>query len=367
MGTNMELLVSVIIPVYNTEKYIDECLTSVVNQTYKNLQIILIDDGSTDSSAHLCDTWGKKDCRISVIHKINEGLGYTRNVGLEIAKGKYICFLDSDDTLDEETYEYCVKEMEEYQADACYFGRKTFAESGEYTVNSNIPEKLIYKGKEVATEFSKHYIGWLQQEQTTPYIKESSCCAMYRRDVIDRNHLQFPSERECLSEDAFFNLDICRNAGCVIIIPKNFYNYRYNPNSLTTKYDAERFKRIVGYYHKLLEYIEKFPEVVDARERVDYKFFALIRGTVKKEIERSSWSECRDVIRKIEEIAMYKDVALVSSKINIDKVDKNTRIFLSWLKNKRCIIIYLFYKVRNFSQFHYSNSCRQRGRKSNCK
>lgn len=342
----MSELVSVIIPVYNTEKYLESCIESVLHQTYQNLEVILVDDGSGDHSPAICDSFAEKDSRIKVIHKENEGLGYTRNCGLKYATGVYVSFLDSDDILDEDTYEYCIRKMEKYRADACYFGRKTFTESGEYSVNSNIPEKLVYKGREVTEEFVKHYIGWLQHEQTTPYIKESSCCALYRRDIIERNHLQFPSERECLSEDAFFNMDICRNAGCLIIIPKDFYNYRYNPNSLTTKYDAERFKRIVGYYHKLLEYIEKFPEVTDARERVDYKFFALVRGIIKREIEQSKWLECRDVIQKVRNIASYEEVISAASKINADKVDKNTKIFLSWIKNRRCITIYLFYKVR---------------------
>lgn len=342
----MNRLVSVIIPVYNTEKYLDSCVESILHQTHQNLEIILVDDGSTDNSATVCDRFAQIDDRIKVIHKENEGLGYTRNCGLKYATGDYVSFLDSDDTLEENTYEYCIREMEKYQADACYFGRKTFTESGEYTVNLNIPEKLVYQGNEVSKEFSKHYIGWFQNEQTAPYIKESSCCALYCRDIIERNHLQFPSERECLSEDAFFNMDICRNAHTIIIIPKDFYNYRYNPNSLTTKYDEERFKRIVGYYHKLLEYIEKFPEVSDARERIDYKFFALVRGIMKREIEHSSWLEVLEVIRKLKEITSYEEVISVSSKVNIGKIDKNTKIFLSWLKNRRCIIIYLFYKVR---------------------
>lgn len=344
----MSDLVSIVIPVYNTEKYLENCIESILNQTHQILEIILVDDGSSDRSPTICDTFAEKDSRIKVIHKENEGLGYTRNCGLKHATGAYVSFLDSDDILDEETYEYCIREMKKYQADACFFGRKTFTESGEYTVNTNIPEKLVYKGKEVIQEFSKHYIGWLQHEQTMPYIKESSCCALYRRDIIEKNSLQFPSERECLSEDAFFNMDICRNAGCVIIIPKDFYNYHYNPNSLTTKYDAERFKRILGYYHKLLEYIEKFPEVADARERIDYKFFTLIRGVIKREIEESDWLDCGDVIRKIKEIATYEEVISVSSKINIDNVDKNTKIFLSWIKDRKFIIIYLFYKVRKF-------------------
>ena len=344
----MNDLVSVIIPIYNTEKYLESCIESILNQTHQNLEVILVDDGSSDCSPAICDTFAEKDSRIKVIHKENEGLGYTRNCGLKYATGEYVSFLDSDDILDEDTYEYCISEMNKYQADACFFGRKTFTEAGEYSVNTNIPEKLIYRGREVAEEFSKHYIGWLQHEQTMPYIKESTCCALYRRDIIEKNLLLFPSERECLSEDAFFNMDICRNADCLIIIPKDFYNYRYNPNSLTKKYDKERFKRIIGYYHKLLEYIEKFPEVVDARERVDYKFFALIRGIIKREIEESEWSDFGDVIRKIKEIATYEEVMSVSWKINTDNVDTNTKIFLSWIRNRNFIIIYLFYKVRKF-------------------
>ncbi len=342
----MSELVSVIIPIYNTEKYLESCIESVLHQTHQNLEIILVDDGSTDGSSAICDSFEQKNSRIKVIHKENEGLGYTRNCGLKYATGEYVSFFDSDDILDENTYEYCIQEMKKYHADACFFGRKTFTESGEYTVNTNVPEKLIYRGREVAEEFSKNYIGWLQYEQTNPYIKESSCCALYRRDIIEKNNIQFPSERECLSEDAFFNMDICRNADCVIIIPKNFYNYRYNPNSLTTKYDAERFRRILGYYQKLLEYIKKFPNVTDAEERVDYKFFALVRGIIKREIEQSKWLECKVVIQKIRKLVSCEEVFFVSSRINADKVDKNTRIFLSWLKNRRCIVIYLFYKVR---------------------
>lgn len=342
----MDSLVSVIIPVFNTDKYLESCIESILNQTHQELEIILVDDGSSDNSPKICDDYGKRDNRIKVIHKENEGLGYTRNCGLKYATGTYVSFLDSDDLLEKNTYEFCIQEMERYQADACYFGRKTFSESGEYSVNTNIPIKLVYKGREVAEKFSRNYIGWFQYEQTTPYIKESSCCALYRRDIIEKNHIQFPSERVCLSEDAFFNMDICRNANCVIIIPKDFYFYRYNPNSLTTKYDAERFKRVVGYYHNLLEYIKKFPEVSDARERVDYKFVALIRGIIKREIEQSSWLECREVIRKIREMAVYQDVVLAAYKVNEDRVDRNTKIFLSWLKNRRCTIIYLFYKIR---------------------
>ena len=98
-------LVSVIVPIYNVEKYLEKCIESIVNQTYKNLEIILVDDGSPDNCPAICDEWAQKDSRIKVIHKKNGGLSSARNAGLEVSNGEYISFVDSDDWLDENTFE----------------------------------------------------------------------------------------------------------------------------------------------------------------------------------------------------------------------------------------------------------------------
>ena len=107
----MKDLISVIIPVYNVEKYLKKCLDSVINQTYKNLEIILVDDGSSDKSGLICDEYTKLDKRIKVVHKKNEGLSSARNTGLDIAKGKYISFIDSDDFVSIYMYEIMYKEI----------------------------------------------------------------------------------------------------------------------------------------------------------------------------------------------------------------------------------------------------------------
>ena len=101
----MEDLISIILPVYKVEKYIDKCMESLINQTYKNLEIILVDDGSPDNSGKLCDEWSKKDKRVKVIHKENGGVSSARNAGLDAATGDYIAFIDPDDWVDLETYE----------------------------------------------------------------------------------------------------------------------------------------------------------------------------------------------------------------------------------------------------------------------
>ncbi|MBQ4243839.1 MAG: glycosyltransferase, partial [Clostridia bacterium] len=110
-------LISVIVPVYKTEKYLDRCVNSIVNQTYKNLEIILVDDGSPDRCPELCDRWAEKDNRIKVIHQENGGMSAARNAGLRIAKGDYIGFVDSDDWIDNDMYEYLYILLINNQAD----------------------------------------------------------------------------------------------------------------------------------------------------------------------------------------------------------------------------------------------------------
>ena len=109
--------ISIIVPVYQAEKYISKCIESIVNQTYKNLEIILVDDGSTDRSGEICDEYGKKDNRIVVVHNKNKGVSVARNCGLDIATGDYITFVDSDDYIDLQMYSEMMKVVEKYSCD----------------------------------------------------------------------------------------------------------------------------------------------------------------------------------------------------------------------------------------------------------
>lgn len=115
--SKMNKLVTIIIPVYKVEKYLDDCLISIVNQTYKNLEIILVDDGSPDSCPSLCEQWAENDARIKVIHKKNGGLSSARNAGLKIATGDFIGFVDSDDWVELDMYAMMVKALEENDVD----------------------------------------------------------------------------------------------------------------------------------------------------------------------------------------------------------------------------------------------------------
>ena len=139
-------LISVIVPVYNVEKYIKECLNSIIKQTYKKLQIILIDDGSTDNSGEICDSYQAKDDRINVIHKENGGLSDARNKGLEIAEGDYLAFVDSDDFIAEDYVEYLLRILEKYNADVSVCSKQNFNAGEVIKKKEEEAEVIVYTG-----------------------------------------------------------------------------------------------------------------------------------------------------------------------------------------------------------------------------
>lgn len=342
----MNGLVSVIIPVYNTAQYLDMCLQSVVNQTYKKLQIILVDDGSTDgASSAKCDEWCQKDTRIQVIHKSNEGLGYTRNAGLRVAEGAFVCFLDSDDTIDTDTIMECVKTLREQEADACFYGRKTQKADGTVFVNSNIPAKLIYTGEEIGREFVIRYFGDLPNRTGLNYIQASACCAMYARGVIAKNNISFRSERDCLSEDTFFNLEICKYARKVVIIPQDFYNYTYNVNSLTKKYNPLKFNQFKNYYQLLREYSKNYVTCEDIEVRIGYAFYIYLRQVIEYEVHAHKLIGLSQVHENIRAICNDRFVVENLKNVPMDMLDKKRKMFLGAIKNRNVVFLISYYLI----------------------
>ena len=219
-------LVSVIIAVYNVENYLTRCIDSIRNQTYKNLEIILIDDGSTDQSALLCDCFSIIDSRIFVIHKENGGLSSARNAGLEMATGEYIYFLDSDDYIEPQLLEKTISVMEKTESEWCGFG----------AIRENIHNQKLYQISfkegifQMKTEeeklsfflslFLNYLVGW------------EVCFHIYRRDIIKKNRLQFVDERMIYAEDLLFSFCYLLHIEKIIILSDSLYHYIERDNSL---------------------------------------------------------------------------------------------------------------------------------------
>lgn len=228
--------VSVIVPCWGVEKYLDRCVDSLVNQTLKDIEIILVDDVSPDRVPQMCDDWSQKDSRIKVVHKtVNGGLGLACNSGLEIATGEYVAFCDSDDWVDLEMYQTMFDAAVFYNADAVFTGLKRVNQEGNPCGELPHRDKLeVYTKKEELNEFSLDMICSNPSCRLERSIQMSAKVVLYKKKIIDDNSLRFVSEREVPSEDLHFNLNFINKSSCVCVLPFKFYNYMVNNSSITS-------------------------------------------------------------------------------------------------------------------------------------
>lgn len=250
---NIKANISVIIPVYNVEKYLSECLDSVVNQTYKNLQIILVDDGSTDFSGKICDEYAEKDNRITVVHQKNAGAGAAKNTGLELIDGEYFSIIDSDDYIELDMYEKMVNSLEKYNVDIvqCLF-RNVFVNDSfdrKYKIKSNYPKVLTSK------RFLKEYLyDWKYAIFANKVFKSSLL-----KDI------RFPVGRKI--DDEFFTYKLVCNAKKVVNIDNILYNYRMRKTSVMNENDTDRL-----IYDRIDCFIERYNYVSDIYPSLKKKY-----------------------------------------------------------------------------------------------
>ncbi len=221
---------SIIIPIYNVGEFLDRCIESAVNQTYKNIRIILVDDGSADNSPEICDSWSKKDERITVIHKENSGVGQARNDGINEATGDYIFFLDGDDYFDEETVEKCILKAEENSSDIVMFGHSDVAPDGKCELKEVKTDKKHFEKIDAINELLPGLFTYKNG------LGISICMKMFRLDIIKRENISFATEKEFVSEDACFLLEYFSHILSACVIDESLYFYRKNEKSFSRRF-----------------------------------------------------------------------------------------------------------------------------------
>ncbi len=275
--------ITVVLPIYNVEKYLDRCMESIVNQTYRNLEIILVDDGSTDRCPDMCETWAARDARVRVIHKKNAGLGMARNTGIEEANGEYICFFDSDDYVRPNVLETAYASITKAGADIAVFGLETRdCDDKCVAVYIPTPTKEIYADEEVTEVFLPNLLYMDPHTGMDFHIWSSACVCLYSMEMIVKAGWRFVSEREIISEDIYSLLDLYSFVKRVAVIPEAFYCYCENTASLTKTYRKDRYERIKGFYDACLQLHEKkgYPQAV--RERLCAPYLANTIGALKQ-------------------------------------------------------------------------------------
>ena len=220
-------MISIIIPVYNTSAFLDQCLQSVVEQTYTDWECILVDDGSTDNSGEICDNWGKKDGRFIIIHQKNQGVSVARNHGIEKSKGEYICFIDSDDWVGPDYLTNLQSGMKEDDIDMVVTG--AIHESSRPEIHAPRKKCKIKIESEYTEDFIEH-VG----------LFYGPCAILYRSVLIKPKHISFP-ERLSFGEDTTFVFSYLHQVTKVVFVPLADYHYRIQEQAtLSNRFGKEK-------------------------------------------------------------------------------------------------------------------------------
>lgn len=238
------MLISIIIPVYNAEKYIQECVDSVLSQTYQNIELLLINDGSTDNTASILDTFPEKDQRVRVFHKENGGTHTARNLGLDNAFGEYVMFMDPDDWLSLDTVERLVEKINQYDLDEIRFNYIREFKNASLKKENKFLKESLYERQDCKKLF-RQTIGLIDNELKNPEnlnFLASVCFAAYRKSIITQNNIRFFNIRQIGTfSDGLFNIEFSRHLEKFLFIDEGFYHYRKTNTSSATKNYRENF------------------------------------------------------------------------------------------------------------------------------
>lgn len=223
-------LISVIVPIYNSEKYLNNCINSIINQTYENLELILINDGSTDSSSEICNKWAKTDSRIKVLHNENSGASSARNSGIDISTGDYIAFVDSDDYLDSDMYESMLNELINNNADAVRCGIVRESKSGFREVwGSEENNIIVVDNKKLLCDIG----------EANGILPVSTCNKLFSKNVI--KNIRFNTTFK-YAEDTLFNFLVAKNINRMVYNDIPRYHYINNSESVSHReFNESRF------------------------------------------------------------------------------------------------------------------------------
>ncbi|MCH4158860.1 MAG: glycosyltransferase [Bifidobacterium minimum] len=225
-------LVSVVVPVYGVERYLDQCVGSIVAQTYENLEIVLVDDGSPDRCPRMCDDWGLKDGRIRVIHQQNRGLSAARNVGIENASGEYLLFVDSDDWIDDHLVESCVAKALDESADMVVFTYSEVSANGSVMRDHSSDRNFPRERRSVNASAAIRYLLTRLPMYSWSYFAE--------RDVYLRGNIRFPEGRTM--EDIATTYRVFSSARSVFFLQESLYSYRSRPMSTMSTPSLKRIE-----------------------------------------------------------------------------------------------------------------------------
>ncbi len=335
--------ISVIVPVYNAEKYLKKTLNSILSQTYENLEVILIDDGSKDNSLLICQEFAKKDSRIKLFSVENGGPSSARNIGISKATGTYIGFCDSDDIIDENIYQTLHDYLIKAEADIAFCD--IYSERTENNFGFPWEDGKIFNGQEIYNDLMAKMIGNLSDNDVGVPVWGSVVRCLFRREIIEKSGAKFPTDIY-FAEDLVFVLRYLLSAKKAVICDKALYHYVQNEESIMNSFFSYK-KGMFKSRRALVSYIEDIIKKTGEEELRD-------RLTVT---ERCYYNECvgnacraknnkskKEIKSEIREIVC--DKAVEKAFLRFDAKDLKTRIKYNLIKRKRVGLLYFYYSKR---------------------
>lgn len=339
--------VSIIVPIYNTERYLDKCIQSILNQTYKNFELILINDGSTDNSIDICNHYKISDDRIVVIDKENTGSSDSRNIGIDKAKGKYICFVDSDDWIDPNMIYDKVKLIKEKNVDFIISGLSI----DTVDINGNIK---VHKNNYIYSEWNTEELLRNNIIKLFPQaLINSSCNKLYNLELIKSNNIKFPSTN--IGEDTLFNLSIIKKANGVIITDKIYYHYmKYeNITTLTRRIIPDAYERYIYIHKEMINIFKSWNKLDDEVEYIINKtMFSQYFATTLKILRAKG----DDYTYKLKKIMLDEGLKnnIIKNTFDYNKaISYKEQIFRTCIKNRLYVISIIFIKLLDYKNKKY--------------
>lgn len=264
----MEELISIIVPIYNVEKYLPRCIDSILNQTYKNLEVILVDDGSIDGCPQICDEYAKKDQRIKVIHKQNGGLSDARNAGLDVANGAFWGFVDSDDYIHSEMYKRLWEELKANLADIAVCNLCRVYDEGRKEKEVSIDKTTIYSGHQAVSNIL---------DKRLHVVSVVSCGKLYRRPLF--TNIRFPKGK--LHEDEFITYRLFYNSSRVVYLSGEYYYYYQRIDSIMSQRKVMVSYDALEAYEQMGEFFRNNGEK-NLFQAAKYKYLYMLKETIVK-------------------------------------------------------------------------------------
>lgn len=300
--------VSIIVPCWGVEKYLDRCVESLVNQTLKDIEIILVDDVSPDRVPEMCDEWARKDDRIVVVHKKeNGGLGYARNAGLEVATGEYIMFIDSDDTYDKSACERMYSSIKVHDADVASGIFNKEISPGIWKNILDVAGNCLLESHQI-NDYILDFVACAPGVRTDRLHPVSVCLLCTKLEIIKKYNLKFYSEREVASEDTLFKMALLQKCKRLVCIDYPFYNYYLNNASLTHSFSPKVFENIKKLRLKMIDILGDNDKALLRIDRfiisdIRMMFTRLVKSNYPTKLQFIKGVLCDDICK---ELKIYK-------------------------------------------------------------